>query len=279
MSYTGTDALKKFNDTLNEYALQSKKNAAEIVIQKGEQLILGMSGSFDGAYQRFERLAPKRGSIFQERIGLIRREGIFVKGRAASAASSILKGSKSGLFNISGGDGSALRITPIYIGTKGKKKGLRIYGKAKNKELAGASLKKDLGGIVLNSQALKAAYELKYREAARRYSAVAFLDKFYKKFCGMLRRKYGGSGSKRRYTQTGKEYVNYANKSGTSLSHAIANFQDGGAEFRLRVFTSTMKKPGARRILDRVLSDVTKDMRQYINRKQAEAAQKAGLKK
>lgn len=260
---------KVFSDlqqTLTDYADASGKLPSYIIKDKAKQFILGSNSeygkAFKGVYERTKEHAPIKGEIKSKVIGILKNGGgILVSKKSIQRAELILDKGESGLFKV-----TPRAVIAVQVDNRGRHFNRNIK---RNKNRAGVNailgLKigkkiinraaKRKGEVVLNRQSLSAAFEIRKRESARGYSAVAYLASVFKKFISKL---------------NGKNY--YAsminpNAANNEISTVFAKAEKNSAYLKIVNFTTGANKAGNRNIVDSVLKNITDDMKIYISKK------------
>ena len=268
--------LDRLNKNLELYASVSKKAAAEVLRDKAYQLVLGNKESkhgaaFKGLYDRFTDIKPARGSIRSTlETRLKSGGGIIVHGRAREQAEKYLQGAKSGLFQ-RGGKG----LVSVMLG----KRGQRLSPKTKKGKIAVGNarqlypMKRD-GDAILNRQSLSVALEIKNREAGIGYSAAALLRRHYQKILGKKAKpvEYKPIDTKKGIPPVIKinnerKKILIRNRSTTSLGEGTLITNDKENTFNLSLYTTTMEKAGARKLVNLVLKDINSDISAYLKKK------------
>ena len=279
-----TDALERLNQDILAYALTTKKAAAEIVAEKGLQLLLGShsnGANFEGLFGEFYKKAPPSGKITATVNSLFKSSaGLKISQKSYAKADRVLGGKPAGLF-VKNKVGKAVVVRQI---TRGKNIGRhKTSRRIKNAtDLLGRArvlglLRQD-GEIVLNRQALAANFEIRKREGGRYYSASAFLYKRYRRLIRQLAgRQY------RRGQLVGVNSVDAAmmhehvkvavkNKTGSVLGTLEGDTSGRECWLKVSVYTSNIDKAGFRLITDRVMGRISADIHSYLTSKLARSA-------
>ena len=274
------ETLKQLNGAILQYAVLRKQAVAEILVEKGKQLIFGShshGANFDGLYAEFEAKKPRPHKITADVSRIFKSGGgVLISPKSYAKADSILGGNAAGLFAINKKDGRAVLARQII---KGKRAGQHTARALKNSVglVAGRTrtlaLVRREGEVVLNRQALAANLELRKREGGRGYSAAAFLEKRYRRAIEKLAGRQYKRGQLKGVSSVDavsmhkhvRELV--SNRVGGPLS--ILEGEVGGKVnwLRLTVMTSNVNKAGFRLIAGKVMRAVTADIKAYIARK------------
>lgn len=272
--------LKALNDAINDYVLVTKKTASEILVEKGKQLIFGShshGANFMGLYDEFLERKPPEGRISSTISSLFKRgEGIKISEKSYQEASSILGGASSGVFQIR----KKGRARLLHMVMKGKRVGQITHRQGKRTgSLLGRHralqkvVKLSSNEKILNVQNLAANIELVKRESARGYSASAFLYKRYRRTIERLAGKTYRRGQLKGVSATDAVGMHkhvkilVPNKAGDLLGKLEADVGNGQNWLQLSVFTNNVNKAGFRLLANRVMKNVTSDIRAYVERK------------
>jgi hypothetical protein len=288
ISGTVQHELEHFDRTMGQYIALSRRTPAEVVAQKGAQIIMGnQSPPFPGLYQGLRRLAPEAGEISAERGSVLDatprdvRRPVKVRRRARQRADALLAGRSSGLFSISPrGLVKQVRFRKRGDGRiKGNRGGV-VRISRRSEGLAGEK--------VLNRISLAIALELQMRESGRGYAAVSFLPKKYRRMLGRIR------GNTRRASQAFRnrkipmdkalaeglgsthEDIVMRNASGEALGRVAFTSRGEGAALRITGFTPPQKTAEAQSIVGTVLRSVSADTATYIDRKLSKTRKEVG---
>ena len=279
-------AFQDLQQALVDYAAKTKKTPGKIVSEKGLQLILGSHnqyGNFNGLFDEFSARKPRKGEISAASKSLFSSgSGIKTSIMSRKTAADILGGNSAGVFVAGKFGNAASRPRIVRQITKGKKAGQHTTKDLKKSAMIRGNQQalkqlmadKSAGEVVLNKQNLAAAIEIAKREHARGYSAAAFLPKRYKKSIKRLAGKEYKNGQLKGVNSVDacvmhthiKELV--PNRNG-ALSNVEGDSSNAGAWLKMRVYTSNVAKPGFKRILAKVFSSVTADIREYLNKKKS----------
>jgi hypothetical protein len=288
ISGTVQHELEHFDRTMGQYIALSRRTPAEVVAQKGAQIIMGnQSPPFPGLYQGLRRLAPKGGEITAERLGILAgtprdaRRPVKVRRRAEARARQLLGGRPSGLF---------------AIGPKGRVKQVR-FRKRGDGRIKGArggvirtSRRSDALGSekLLNRISMAIALELQMRESGRGYTAVSFLPKKYRRMLGQARSRTRRDSQAFRNRKipmdkaiaeglgTFQEDVVLRNAAGQVLGRVVFRSSGPGAALRITGFTPPQARAQAQTIVGDVLRSVSADTAVYIDRKLSRTRKEVG---
>lgn len=272
-----TKGLEAYDKTLKEYLDTRGPRAAEALNQKARQLVLGNQDSrfgavWDGLFELFRREAPSEGeatnSARARDFAMGRRANAFVKTNegismaAWKRAEARMGGHDSILAQVSD-RGNRIHLSGVRVGKRGRRiRGGRSGRGGEAVSGRDAALRRS-GDKVLNRRAVAVVEEMAGRERGRGFAAIGWLFKTW-------RRVRINARSSRRTLQS-------LNKSGKPIGQV--EIQSSKDEASILISNSA---PGAgdldRRsgIVARALSSQTKDMLDYLERKEREALQKGG---
>ena len=256
------DSKKVFDDinaSLNKYATISKRLPGRIIKDKAIQLVLGSKDSkygipFKGAYELLRERMPQKGKISEDTLKLFKSgKGIKISEPSKLKANAILNKGESGLFRITKKGG----IQAVFI--KGKKhytKSTKNAPKDGMQAIIGLNAAKARRSEkMLNRSGLAAAFEIRKREGSRGYLATAYLYRLFRDF----KRHLSGN-------VFSAKLVN-KNRKGMNISNALAIANENGAVLRIVNNTSGARIPAQRRVIERVLGSIKKDIEIYLKRK------------
>lgn len=270
--------------TLTDYAAITKKAPEKIIVEKGKQLLFGSHnkfGNFKGLYDEFSAKKPRKGKITATSKSLFgANRGVKTSIMSRKTAGDILGGKSAGIFVAGKVKNVASRPRIVRQITKGKRIGQHIVKDLKKSAMIRGNqqmlkkflVHKDKGEFVLNKQSLAVAIEIAKREHARGYSAAAFLLKRYKKTIEKLAGKEYKNGQLKGVSSVDacvmhkhvKELVNNRHNAISSVEGDVSN---KGAWLKITVYTSNVGKAGFNRIVSKVMSSITDDMKNYISKK------------
>lgn len=302
ISGTVQHELDHFDATMGQYIALSRRTPAEVVAQKGSQIILGnQSPPFPGLFESLRWLSPRENEITEDRLGALAAAGrggarpVKIRRRAFRQAISMLDGRKSGLFRFSElnsrgkafGNPQRRRVVQVRF----KKRGTgRITNRSNRGGVTRISRRKDAanGERLLNAISLAVALELQMREQGRGYVAISFLPKKYRRMLGKARadtrkdavayRKYKISMAKALSEGIGatQEDVVMRNATGQPLGRVSFTSRGDGAALRITGFTPPQKRAEAQMIVGDVLRSVSADTQTYIDRKLSRTRKEVG---
>jgi len=287
--------LDHFDRTMGQYVALTRRSAADVVAQKGGQIIMGnMSPPFPGLFQALRRLSPAEGTITRDRESVLRgtRRGlkrpVKVRHRARRRAKQLLEGRPSGLFKLSRSRGG-VKVRQVRFRKRGNK---RISSRSNRGGMVRISRRGDAGQgeSLLNRVSLGIALELQMREAGRGYVAVSFLPKAYRRMIGRIRAdvRRDEKAYRQRKIELNKALLQpmsnrhqdalMRNKSGEVLGRAEfrSTANNSGASLRITGFTPPQQRAEAHSIVGDVLRSVSADTQVYIDRKLAKQRQQVG---
>jgi len=268
------DNLGDLQRALDEYAKLRPRRAAKQLATKGQQLIHGNQNpkfgrTFPGLYKRMRKETPEEGIITLGRLAALKASQgkgfpIKTRPRARKQSAAMLEGRKSGAFSLIryGRGNRRIKVQPVRRFTKGKRRGQISTSRkrAKTARIAqGTRTQRLLGYKTYNTLQLSGLLELQYRESGRGFAAASFLPNRYRRL---------------RTATTGARRALVKNKKGRTLSKAIFAATKDEAMFRLTANPAVLGKPWARRAIRRVVKDVTRDIDDYLARKEKEGLQK-----
>lgn len=288
ISGTVQHELEHFDRTMGQYIALSRRTPAEVVAQKGAQIIMGnQSPPFPGLFQALRRLAPEGGEITAERLGILAstprdaRRPVKVRRRARQKADALLGGRPSGLFAI----GPRGRVKQVRFRKRGSG---RIKGNRGGVIRMVPRADRLSGEKVLNRISLAIALELQMRESGRGYAAVSFLPKKYRRMLGRARsqtrrdsqafrnRKLPMSKAINEGLGSTQEDIVLRNAQGQALGRVAFTSRGEGAALRITGFTPPQKTAEAQSIVGDVLRSVSADTATYIDRKLSTTRKEVG---
>jgi len=276
--------MKAFDEAMGKYIALSRRSAAEVVAQKGGQLILGNNNPpFPGLYDVLKDLSPEPGSIVRDRMAALgstprgARRPVKVRPRAYRRAGALLEGRPSGLFNLRG-TGGGLKVRQVRFSKRGNKRIKRRGGVARRNTRRDASIG---GDRLLNRVSLAIAIELMYREQGRGYTAISFLPKRYRRMLGKARSatRRSAAASRARKVDMNQALQDGAltmqttedlrNAQGDTLGRVVFRSDAKGAALRILGYTPPQARSQAQAGVARVINFVRADTMVYVDRKLA----------
>jgi hypothetical protein len=294
ISGTVKHELEHFDRTMGQYIALSRRTPAEVVAQKGAQIIMGnQSPPFPGLYQGLRRLAPKESEITRERLGVLSgtprgaKRPVKVRRRARERADDLLAGRPSGLFQIRVRNGGRFTVRQTRFRKKGDK---RIINRTNRGGTVRISRRADAMGSekLLNRISLAIALELQMREQGRGYTAISFLPKKYRRMLGKARahvrrnaqayrnRKISMNKALTEGVGAMQEDVVLRNATGEVLGRVAFRSSGPGAALRITGFTPPQARAQAQTIVGDVLRSVSADTAVYIDRKLSRTRKEVG---
>lgn len=274
---------KDLNDVLGEYAKASGYMPRKIIKEKATQFVLGSDSKytanpFKGIYERTWEYAPLKGAITTKVMGILHNGGgILISKKSKERAESILGEGQSGLFKINEAK-RGIQLVTVLVDAKGRHfNGNTKKNKSRGGQQAVLGLKvgkntinranKKAGEIVLNRQSLAAFFEIRKREKARGYSAIAYIGKLLKQLTKQANSPYCNAA------------ITNRNSANNTISQAEIRADKNSAYFALTNYTTGANKPLNQRLVNEVFKNVISDMQTYITRKMQEQGEEILRKK
>jgi hypothetical protein len=295
------EKLGELNQVLGIYAALSRRTPESALASKANIVVLGINfkgqAKQPGLHQRLAATAPAMGAITQARIAddwNIGDDDDRSFSWGLMKARQTLGSAKSGAFRILTGDqGGVQYLAGVQAGltqVRGRRKGQITFG-SRSKTATKAvrvsrAAARAAGGVVLNVQALAAAYAVTRREKSRLATAAQFLPKRYRTL--RIKRpdlEYNGAGvlgvsSTDAAMMHRHERVAIANRKGRELGAFELVVREGSASLRMTGFLG-VHTPSQQAAVNASLQMALDDTLIYIadrNRKNLETAMRAALR-
>jgi len=281
-------AMADFDNAMGSYIALSRRSPAEVVAQKGGQILMGNNNPpFPGLFETLKKLSPKEGAITQDRLSVLgttargNRRPVKIRPRSYKRAEDLLAGRKSALVSIArpGGKVSVRQVRYRKRGTK------RITNRSNRGGIVRVNRRSDAlagsGDRLLNLVSLSIALELQYREQGRGYIAVSFLPKKYRSMLGKVRANIRRDADRYRQNkvdmnkalqggiQSFTSNESMRNAKGDELGRVSFTTNGQGAALRIQGFTPPQERAEVDSAVAQVLHHVRADTMVYIDRKLA----------